>query len=126
MLLLIAIVTVLTNSGCAGQLTRPDATPRSPLEIAELTYVQGSVFYSAALASLRELRLQERVTDAQWTRLNEIQRQVQVWAPLYSAMLNSWRLTGARPQGFDAASKEMSAAGNDVAKLLVEIKGVSQ
>lgn len=115
-------VLVLLIVGCAGLTQKPDTTPRSPLEIAELTYVQGSVFYAAGMESLQTLRAQHRVSDAQWARIDVAQKIVQEYVPTYSALLDLWRATGSKPAGFDAAATKVQGAGADIAAVLSEVK----
>ena len=108
--------------GCAGLTTKPDATPRTPLEIAELTYVQGSVFYKAGMESLQSLRAERKVSDAQWARIDAAQKIVQTYATQYSNLLAAWRATGKKPDGFDAAATRVQGAGADIAAVLAEVQ----
>jgi hypothetical protein len=95
---------------------------RTPLQIAELTYVQGSVFYEAAMTSLQSLRAQRRVSDEQWTRIAAAQKIVQQYGPQYSQLLASWRATGSKPVTFEATERVVRSAADDVALVLAEVQ----
>lgn len=107
---------------CTSLITKPDATPRTPLEIAELTYVQGSVFYEAGMESLQSLRAERKVSNEQWARIDAAQKIVQKYAAEYSNLLAAWRATGKKPDGFDAAATKVQGAGADIAAVLAEVQ----
>jgi len=119
LLLLVAIVVSLQD--CASLTTKPDATKRTPLEIAELTYVQGSYFYEAGMQSAVALRASHRLSDQQWSVIESAQTQTQKYAPIYASMLKLWRDTGLKPSGFEANAARVKAAADILAAILVEV-----
>lgn len=107
---------------CASVNTHPDGSKRTPLQVAEVTYVQASMFYGAGMDALTSLRAQGKVTDDQWRRIDAAQVIVLRWIPQYSSLLRIWRATGAKPEGFDAAAFQVQAAAESVAQVLVEVR----
>ena len=117
MLLLTAIVLVIA---CAS--TTPSGVDRTPLQTAEITYVQGSVFYEAAMTSIQQLRAQRLVTDAQWTQVDRAQQIVRQYSGQYSELLATWRETGTKPEQFDTIERIVERAIEDVTRVLVEVQ----
>lgn len=119
---LLLLLLLLLLIGCAGLTTKPDTTPRTPLEIAELNYVQGSMFYEAGMEALQSLRAEHKVSNEQWARIDAAQKTVQKYAAEYSNLLAAWRATGKKPTGFDAAATKVQGAGADIATVLAEVQ----
>lgn len=114
MFLALAVVVIVT--ACPAT----NAPKRTPLQTAELAYVQGSVFYEAAMTSLQSLRAQRRVTDAQWARIDTAQLLVQRYAPQVGNLLDVWRATGSKPATFDSLADQVKLATDEVAAVLME------
>lgn len=107
---------------CAGFTQNPDGTKRSPREIAELSYVTGSVGYEFAQEVVKAAEAAGKINDAQWQRYKDAERTVQAYAPIVRASLDLWRSTGVKPDSYDAAAQKLANARADATAVRVEVQ----
>lgn len=117
--LLAVLLAALILSACAGTANAPK---RSPLEIAELAYAEGSIGYEFGMTALVDARSARLISDARWSRVDQAQKLVRQYAPMVRAGLDLWRATGSKPQTLDAALAKLAAAFSEVTAVRVEVK----
>lgn len=115
MLLLTLVVVIVT--GCPAT-----SVQRTPLQIAELTYAEGSLAYEFAQKVIKAAEAEGRVNDAQWSRYKEAEAIVQQYAPLVRSALDLWRASGTKPEVFDALAQKLANAQFDATAVRVEVQ----
>lgn len=117
---LIMVAALVT--GCTSFTTAPDGTKRTPLQLAEIAYVRGSIAYEGAMTTIQTLHDQGILGADLYARAYQAQSAVQKAVPLYTLLLQQWRATGTKPTGFDDAEKKASDAAMDIFAVVAEVK----
>lgn len=107
----IAIVLSATTINCAH------TAAQTPLQAAENQYVQASIVYEAAQKVVVTARANRQVPDSTWRLFDEAQTTVSTEAPIVRAMLESWKATGVKPTGLDAALQLVLGAATTAANI---------
>jgi hypothetical protein len=119
--ILAAMIVAFLITGCASVANAPDVK-RSPLEIAELAYAEGSIGYEFGMTAVVDARAARLISDAQWTRVDQAQKLVRQYAPMVRSGLDLWRATGSKPTSFDEAMSKLAAAFSEVTAIRSEVK----
>lgn len=94
------IFVFLLVAGCASVTGQQKQTP---IQAAELQYVEASIAYEAAQNVVVAADKQHLVSVNAWRLFNNAQTTVELEAPKVRALLSQWRVSGQKPTGLDAA-----------------------
>ena len=100
-------------ASCVSTYKAPDGSTvqRSAYEMAELSYGQTSIGYTAIMLSLQDASRVGLITKAQWESVvDPLQDKVQKYQPLVRGALDVWRVTGKKPESYDDALAKLTVA----------------
>lgn len=121
-LAIVGLLGVLVLASCTTIAPTANQPTRTPLQTAEIAYVQGSIFYEAAMTAVQQFRAQRLVTDDQWERVDRAQQIVRQYSSEYSELLALWQTTKQKPERFDLVELKVKGAGDEVALVLAEVQ----
>jgi uncharacterized protein YukE len=111
LILLLSVAATCSSSAVATAPADP-LTIVSPQSAADATnaYAALADLYSTARQTAVQLRAANRITDAQWTQIIGIERNVTAADPVIASLLQTWVSSGTKPAGFDAQLAQFHAS----------------
>jgi len=107
LLFLTSCSSVFPNANSVGQL--------------ELTYITLSDAYSTSMNIIRAQRAQGKVTDEQWSRVEEAQKMIQKFGPQLRDLIDLYRLTSQKPRNIDDIAQQLELVVDNIIEIAVEV-----